>query len=313
MSKRIKLCAFFFLAVAFSLLLPQTGTNAWNESGHRIAAYIAWQHLTPQAKSTIADILKKAPADSDLLDFFDAGLQNADEQYFVDIASWADVIKDRNKQERFQAYNRSHWHYVNSYWKQTENGPVVVDGPEVDENIVERIFRFRRTLNIADLPDEDKAVQIAWMIHLIGDIHQPLHNTTRVSDKLPEGDAGGNGFSLGDGWPWNLHSFWDGIIDLQLPRGKNEPKPDYYQQRAQEIMSLYPQEEMKALIKIQNPQLWTQESAQITMDSGYPPSSEEGVKPSAEFRQQAFEIAQKQLALAGYRMAAVLNDIFAQR
>ena len=60
--------------------------------------------------------------------------------------------------------------------------------------------------------DTTKAVALAWLLHLVGDIHQPLHCSSRVTpdEALPRGDAGGNTFRLDDNR--NLHGYWDRIL-----------------------------------------------------------------------------------------------------
>ena len=61
--------------------------------------------------------------------------------------------------------------------------------------------------------DEEKAVAVTWLCHLIGDIHQPLHCVALYSDKYPSGDRGGNSIRIRiSSSPTNLHSFWDGLL-----------------------------------------------------------------------------------------------------
>src|SRR5262249_18363782 len=55
-----------------------------------------------------------------------------------------------------------------------------------------------------------KSYDLSWLLHLVGDVHQPLHSTTRVSTTKPDGDDGGNGVKLT--WPANLHTFWDDVL-----------------------------------------------------------------------------------------------------
>ena len=57
---------------------------------------------------------------------------------------------------------------------------------------------------------------LSWLIHLIGDIHQPLHCVTHITSQhpAPEGDRGGNSFKL-KGTPNNLHSVWDSSVSFQ--------------------------------------------------------------------------------------------------
>src|SRR5258707_14605408 len=60
---------------------------------------------------------------------------------------------------------------------------------------------------------EEKSIQLCWLEHLIGDIHQPLHTCTLVSAEHPKGDKGGNDDGIRvDGKVMNLHSFWDEVL-----------------------------------------------------------------------------------------------------
>src|SRR4029077_16255685 len=67
---------------------------------------------------------------------------------------------------------------------------------------------------------EDKAVYLTWLFHLVGDIPQPLHCTAVFSERFPDGDRGGNLalIRIRSG-PTNLHSFWDGLLGSGITAG----------------------------------------------------------------------------------------------
>jgi hypothetical protein len=68
--------------------------------------------------------------------------------------------------------------------------------------------------------DEEKAVYMTWLFHLIGDIHQPLHCVALFSTKYPDGDRGGNAIGIRiSSSPTNLHSFWDGLLGRGVTAG----------------------------------------------------------------------------------------------
>ncbi len=298
------------LCFLFSLFINPIALNAWNETGHKIIAAIAWDNLTPTAKENIIEILKDAPKDSDLLTLFDINAPNNTEQYFLNASYWPDMVRDRNKTSRYKKYHEGNWHYIGSYWKQTPDGPIETTGVVDKENLPERISYFQSTLVSDKVSNDIKAVQIAWILHLIGDIHMPLHNASRVTKETPNGDLGGNAFKLADNWPTNLHSFWDGIIDVHSPMDENSTSFDYYTFQAKEISSKHPKEELEKLIELQDPTTWTKEGKLIVMDSLYPETLEMGKKPSIDYQEKSFAIAQQRMALSGYRMAAFLNTIF---
>jgi hypothetical protein len=61
--------------------------------------------------------------------------------------------------------------------------------------------------------DEEKAIYLTWLLHLVGDIHQPLHCTAVFSEQFPNGDKGGNdAFIRIRSSPVKLHAFWDGLL-----------------------------------------------------------------------------------------------------
>lgn len=294
----------------FSLTINPISGISWNSTGHRVIAAIAWDNLTPAAKKTIMSILKKAPEDSDLMDMYDKDSEHADKYYFMNAAYWPDVVRDRDEEVRYKKYHKGPWHYVGTYWEQTDKGPVDADGFVDDEHIVERISYFRETLNNPAVTDEEKAVQIAWILHLVGDIHMPLHNTSRVTEQTPDGDRGGNSFELGDSWPWNLHAYWDGIIDVANPKSDEVDDFKYYLSNAEIIEQKHPKSEFNGLIDLQDSNVWNKEGKDITMNNLYPTDLKQNEQPSEAYKEMAYKVAQQRMALSGYRMAEFLNEIF---
>ncbi|MEP1150790.1 MAG: S1/P1 nuclease [Balneola sp.] len=294
----------------FSLTINPTAGISWNSTGHRVIAAIAWDNLTPAARTQIMSILKAAPEDSDLKDLYDADSENADKYYFMNASYWPDIVRDRDEEARYEKYHKGTWHYIGSYWKQTEDGPVTTDGFVDEEHIVERIELFRKTLNDPSVSKAEKAVQIAWILHLIGDIHNPLHNTSRVTDETPDGDLGGNAFRLGDTWPSNLHAYWDGIIDFSDPKPENTSEFDYYMEQVNKITEEHPLDDYTEFITNQDVSEWNEEGKYITMHNVYPADLKQNELPSEEYQNKAYELAQQGMAVAGYRMATFLNEIF---
>lgn len=307
--KKFTLSTLSFLFL-FSLVLNPINSVSWNDTGHRITAAIAWDYLTPTAKKNIISILKQAPKDSDILEMYNKNEEMAEKYFFMNVAYWPDVVRDRDKANRYQKYHKGNWHYIGSYWRQTDDGPVKADGLVEDENVVERIETFRKSLADPKTSNQEKAIQIAWVLHLIGDIHNPLHNTSRVTAETPDGDLGGNSFKLGDNWPWNLHSFWDGIIDLSAPKPDDVSEFDYYMSEVQKITMEHPKEDYIEFIKDQNAVNWNEEGKYITMTEVYPQDLKQNELPSKEYQERAYELAQQAMAISGYRMAEFLNDIF---
>src|SRR5690348_14084820 len=80
-------------------------------------------------------------------------------------------------------------------------------------NAQERIALFRTVL-ASSSPDELKSYDLVWLLHIVGDIHQPLHASTRVRQPDPDGDAGGNLVKL-DCAKCELHFFWDDLLGTE--------------------------------------------------------------------------------------------------
>jgi hypothetical protein len=80
---------------------------------------------------------------------------------------------------------------------------------------VTQIILFSETITVTDIPDTLKSYDLVWLMHMVGDAHQPLHASDRFSQDLPQGDAGGNFvliLSSACGTPQqsrDLHALWD--------------------------------------------------------------------------------------------------------
>jgi hypothetical protein len=78
-------------------------------------------------------------------------------------------------------------------------------------NVMQALELNRRVLTSPASSNQDKALHLAWLMQLVGDIHQPLHATALVTPKLfPEGDRGGNEIKIAG--PTNLHKRWDDLL-----------------------------------------------------------------------------------------------------
>ena len=92
-----------------------------------------------------------------------------------------------------------------------------VEPPLPDENVIDSYADHVRQFQDPGTPVEDKALHLSWILHQLGDIHQPLHAVARFSRVLPEGDRGGNGVHLPNprrqrDWSNNLHAYWDDLL-----------------------------------------------------------------------------------------------------
>ncbi len=298
-------------------LLASVPAFAWDETGHKITAYIAWQRMTPETRDRVIKTLLAAPEDSDIGAFFaGSGSRTADarrREYFMLIATWPDIIRDKSLNTRFTKYANSNWHYTDTFWKFENGKSVLVDSSEESGLAMKKLHDFDAVVR-SSAPDAEKAIAIAWLIHLIGDIHQPLHMSGKVSDSNPKGDQGGNLFLLTPkGTPRDkqeqLHHFWDAIIGINMPNTKDQCDSDYLDPIAQAIIAKYPYDKMKDRIQPDKFDAWGKESLDVAMNDVYKDVTF-FEKPSDKYKEKALKIAEERIALAGYRMADLFNEVF---
>lgn len=310
------------LKLTLLLIISLAGVHqaaAWDDTGHKLTTYIAWEQMSPATREKVIKILLAAPEDSDLSVFYVQDSRSAaarQRELFMIASTWADIVRDKNFKVRNSKYHHGVWHYQDTFWRD-ENGKVeLVSELESDkENAVERLFAFDKVLRDAAAADADKAIALAWILHLGGDIHQPLHTSARVTKYDPKGDQGGNLFMLspkgakGDDRV-SLHWFWDSIIGRNVPRVNDACDSDYLPPIAQDIMKKYPAAKMQNKLALGKFDEWQKEGFEIASTKLYPESLKFGVAPSEQYKKMAFDISEEQIALAGYRMGTMLNQIF---
>ena len=170
---------------------------AWDEVGHKLTAHIAWQHMSPEVREQAFKILLKAPEDSDLsvpYDFYNSRSEAVKKlELFMYASIWADVIKDRKFEVRNKTYSRFNWHFSDIFWKQEDGKAVVLKDFNGDGGLaISKLYDFEIALRNPEATAAEKAIALAWFLHVGGDVHNPLHNASRVTEVEPKGDQGGN-------------------------------------------------------------------------------------------------------------------------
>ena len=218
------------LCLMFVLTLVPGQASAWGKQGHRIVARIAARHLTDKTKTMIATILKADKEDGGNCKQF-----NVLEDHLACIATWADDVRSSDKYKSTFSF-----HFVN----------IPIFAPVAERHYdakyckngctVTAIEANRKTL-VTSTDDAERAIAIKFIVHFIGDLHQPLHNsddtdrdfnnkenTAAGHTQLPgtgASDQGGNlklvtwlGKTETEYGCYNLHSIWDsGIIEKKNP------------------------------------------------------------------------------------------------
>lgn len=268
-----------FVAASAAVLLSSPAF-AWGKTGHRVIAAIADKELSGLARARISQILE--PGES--LD---------------EASNWPDEM--RAAPGEFWQKQATPWHYV------TLNGPTYDHAPP-EGDAFEALGRFRRTLQDPKASREDKRIALRFIIHLVGDLHQPLH-VGKCCDK------GGNDVKVTFfGKPTNLHSVWDSLLidDEQLSFSELAAKLERHISNEDVVRWWDP-----------DPLHWINESAAIR-DSVYPTAADlpkgakagpdGGAVPDLSYT-YVFKFrptVEQRLSQGGIRLAAYLNAIFAQ-
>jgi hypothetical protein len=300
------------LIVAISLALPIRG-NAWNAIGHEAIARIAWDRMTPQVRAKAAELLRAAPplAGIDELDGRpDLPQADRDRELFVHVSVWADAVRDRDHPERRDRFHKGTWHYRDLFWEQRDSSSKPIDRPDItpdDTNAVERLGVLSRTVADKSRPDSLRAIDLAWLIHHVCDINEPLHNSVRVTSLEPKGDQCGNLFKLDPEGRTNLHAYWDDAFSRAHERNTGESEEAYIARLAKLVTDANPFAGMSKNLKPDQFDAWAREGFEITKRDLYPPSLIRGQPPAPAYEQRTREIAEPAIAKAGYRLADLLN------
>jgi S1/P1 nuclease len=279
----------------------------WNAHGHMTIAAIAWNHMAPAVRARAIQLLRDGPPLAQFADLIPANeaREEQDRQLFLAASTWADRIRATDLASH--AYHHATWHYTDYYWREV-NGrvePVPTLAPDA-ENALERLPLLEKQLGSASA-DTTRAIALAWILHLVGDVHQPLHLSGRVTAEEPEGDKGGNTFRL-QGQPTNLHAFWDNALDLLEPPAGAAPVA-YADRLASLVERDVPVGSIPAAQLTASFDAWGRESLDLAQHEVYVATMHSGDAPSAAYMQNAAKIAERRVALAGYRLAALLNRV----
>ena len=263
-------CAKALLAF-FVLITFPVRALAWGYAGHRIMAEIAEQFLEPTTVTQIRDLL---------------AIENV--TTLADVSTWADEI-------RLQHPETAPWHYVNIPVHppagEAEGYDAARDCPH-DDCVIAKIEQFEVVLADQQAPERQRLEALKYLVHFVGDIHQPLH----VSDN---NDRGGNDVMvIFRGYPTNLHAVWDtGIIEAALG-----PDERSYALKLVQDISPYKLESWSK----GDPVGWANEGYEIASHIIYGKLPHSGTLPDS-YDAEALPIGNEQLERAGVRLAMVLN------
>jgi nuclease S1 len=211
-------------------------------------------------------------------------------------------------------------HYRDFFWKQ--QGGQVVDLPDAKPDPGELLDQLPLQKSAAVTTDPAqagaRAVAVAWLLHLAGDIHQPLHCSARVTAHQPKGDGGGNLFKL-ERFPNsnernNLHKVWDAGVDIAVPRKTNESTSAHLERAAAIAVTAHPKASMVDRLKPGQFREWCRESVAAAQVAAYPPppTLKQLERPRGSYFVRVGTVSLERVALGGYRLASLLEEIYGQ-
>ena len=275
---------------------PSLPLRAWGDLGHEVIARVADHYLEPAVRTRVAAILARDR--SRLTRGTDIEAE----------ATWADKYRDSDRDTtHVRYYQTRNWHFIDLEIEGPSlstacfgRPPATVQastGPAAD-CIVDKLDEFIAELRQSSTPKSERLLALQFVLHFIGDVHQPLH----ASD---DHDQGGNAKSVaGPGLPaGNLHSEWDGVFVQRLGDGE-------IQIAAQLIAKITPAQ--RAAWASGTPAQWAMESFDAAKRHSYgllpAASSPNHYVLSADYITDATALAGEQLSKAGVRLAYVLNQ-----
>lgn len=305
--------------------------HAWYYPAHRIASQIAWNELSPDVKREVIRLLRAHPRyDKDFAAGMPSNVEDRQAWLLQQASIWPDIIRGAGMDNQRAPYNRSKWHYVNwplflspaersnlegSISTNIENDPASAAAAK-DMNIFQAINYNASILKDRDATDEERAVALCWIAHLVQDIHQPLHTTALyTSGRFNNGDRGGNLVPVaGQGKRNNLHALWDSMVSESQSVEITRRRAVFLARRHREI-GLDATQTMSV-------EAWVRENNQLILRYVYTPKirgeikNAEGVdgplqpiRVTQNYRDHAQDMAEIRVVEAGFRLAELLNQL----
>lgn len=303
--KGARCVAYFSCLVLAALLCLPLPAQAWNAAGHRLTAAIAWRHLDDATRSALGDLLAAHPDHA-------AWLQRNPARppayaAFLAASTWPDDIRrdarfhdDRKPPTPALAgfpdmARHTDWHYIDQPLG-ARQGTTVGDG-----KLPQRIGELQATI-AGHGSAARRAWALAWLIHLVGDAHQPLHTVSRFDDE-GRSDEGGN--QLWVETPlhprlreMSLHAYWDDLPGPPWLRGERL-------ERAAARLAAH----ADAPATPGTVDDWLREGRALAIDVVYAGLS--GAVPTIDsgYQERAQRVAGERVALAGRRLAVILKAL----
>ncbi len=274
-------------------LLGVTAVSGWSCDGHMSVAQIALDSGIMSSATIMAA--------NELVSFLDPQYPYTGPS-FQETACWADDIRSKEP-------DTAGWHYIDLPVCRLKTGSC--PQPNSTNNAVWAINNAEGTLESSAAAKLDKARMLRFLIHFVGDVHQPLHAADYFSSQFPppDGDRGGNSWDIAGALPsTELHAYWDGGLGQwtsNLHRPLNSTGTQWLEDMSAKVRALYPASSLSKYLAVTNASAWALESFTIADTFVYTAPQAPTPIP-ASYTSQGQQIVLKQLAIAGYRLADAL-------
>jgi hypothetical protein len=330
-------------ALALALVSTARPAAAWNGVGHMTVAKIAYDDLSEAQKKQVLKLLARHPHYATYLTQKRPGAVPVQEWVFLRAATWPDYVRGPMKPAKpdpaVVRYHRPDDHFADfPVFTRDAKAEFVakIRAIPARHDVICALKQRVTELGLPTAADDDRAVALCWLLHMTGDIHQPLHCASLFTEKLlPKGDFGGNaiGFRFGPKKaPQRLHTFWDGLLgvtsDGELGEIKDTPE---HAEEAYKLASLKAQALTKALSRNGVDELktrrefkdWAAESHELARKVAYadgkvaalavkvpafpkPVPATVPEEPTG-YSKKAQAVADRRGAVAGYRLADLIR------
>ncbi len=303
-----------WLIAAGLLMGSRFPAQAWNSTGHMTTADIAYDHLTPKTRASVDALLARQRDYPLWMAAMPAGYRDRARFAFMKAATWPDDIRKTPD-------DRPIWHYIDV----PVIAPGFTPGPiallTVRPNAETQIIAETALLTAPTATTGERAVALCWVEHLVGDVHQPLHDASLFSPQFPQGDKGGNLEWLAanavasdpletQANPHKLHALWDDALGntldpVEIQKIAAALETSAYRRAA------FPQ--LKAHPAVQD---WILEGSALAKQDAYwnfalpmvtAVDGKTDVTLPAGYLANLHKISNQQIALAGLRLADLLN------
>jgi hypothetical protein len=303
--------------LCLSYLACAPAAEAWGCRGHETVAALAEKHLTPQAKQALLELLTANPIDPQLKRY--CGQRGLDP--FVDASTWAD-------DERGREPATAPWHFIDIPLSATHGSAQSFCG--AGGCVTQAIADQLAILKDKHAPGPKRAAALRYIIHFVGDLHQPLHGSTnsdRGGNCVPVKYFGRNPHARNNSYTPNLHHVWDTEIPESQMQGADAAEfADTLDAAFESSFAAWQQGGMQL-------EAWAWESHDHALETAYgafgkPIAVEPDVPVNScaddnnigermlhkhlvigtAYRDQAASVVEERLAQAGIRLAMILND-----